>query len=59
VEAISLRSILGLAYLIVFGSLVGFTGVWLAAAGEHACAGFDLRVREPGGGGVAGLAARR
>ena len=44
----STRSILGLVYLVVVGSVVGYTAyVWLLANAPLAH-GLDLRVREPG-----------
>ena len=54
VSAISMRSLLGLAYLITFGSLIGFTSYVLAAAQCARVAGLDLRLRQPGGGDLSG-----
>ena len=46
-HAISLRSISGLLYLVVFGSLLGFTAyIWLLQCGSDIACG-DLRIRQP------------
>jgi hypothetical protein len=56
--AISLRSWLALAYLVVFGSGIGFS-VYLHSSEEHRGARGNVRVREPSCGAVPGLAHRR
>jgi hypothetical protein len=55
----STRSLLALVYLIVFGALIGYSAyVWLLRV-TSSRGGLHVRVREPGGGGVPGLAAGR
>ena len=54
IAAISLRSVSGLAYLILVGSLIGFVCyTWLLTGGSHP-AGGNVCLRQPTGGGIPG-----
>ena len=59
IAAVSARSFAAWVYLLIFGSLIGFTAFVYPAARVDARAGRDVRLREPGRGGDPRLAPGR